>query len=202
VPTKSCALALILALVLPVLAAAEPATFKVNQPHSSVGFTIRHFVSEVPGRFKDFGGSIKYDKDNPANSSVQFTVQAASISTDNPDRDKHLSSPDFFDVQKYPTLTFVSTSVKPRDAKTLDVTGDFTMHGVTKRITIPVTVQGSLKTPQGEKAGFRANFSVNRMDYGVAWNRAVEGGGAMLGDEVDISIRTEADKQQEAPSGH
>jgi polyisoprenoid-binding protein YceI len=195
VRTKIHALALTLALSLPALAVAEPATYKVNQAHSSVGFTIRHFVSDVDGRFKDFGGAIKYDKDNPANSTVQFTVQAASISTDNADRDKHLSSPDFFDVAKYPTLSFTSTSVKPRDAKTLDVTGDFTMHGVTKRITIPVTVQGAVKTPQGEKAGFRTNFSVNRMDYGVAWNRAIEGGGAMLGDNVDINVRTEADRQ-------
>jgi polyisoprenoid-binding protein YceI len=195
VRTKTSVLVLTLALLLPVLAAAEPATYKVNQAHSSVGFTIRHFVSDVDGRFKDFGGAIKYDKDNPANSSVQFTVQAASINTDNPDRDKHLSSPDFFDVQKFPTLSFTSTSVKARDAKTLDVTGDFTLHGVTKRITIPVTVQGAIKTPQGEKAGFRTSFNVNRMDYGVAWNRAIEGGGAMLGDNVDISVRTEADRQ-------
>jgi polyisoprenoid-binding protein YceI len=195
VRTKSCVQALTLALLLPTLAAAEAAAYKVNAPHSGVTFTIRHFVSEVEGRFKDFAGTIKYDKDNPANSSVQFTVQTASINTDNADRDKHLSSPDFFDVAKFPTISFTSTGVKAKDAKTLDVTGDFTMKGVTKRITIPVTVQGAMKTPQGEKAGFRTTFSVNRMDYGVSWNRAVEGGGAMLGDNVDISVRVEADHQ-------
>jgi polyisoprenoid-binding protein YceI len=196
VRTKSCAVAFTLALLLlPVLAAAEAVTYKVNPPHSAVTFTIRHFVSEVEGRFKDFAGTIKYDKDNPAASSVQFTVQSASISTDNADRDKHLSSPDFFDVQKFSTISFTSTSVKAKDPKTLDVTGDFTMKGVTKKITIPVTVQGSLKTPQGEKAGFKTTFGVNRMDYGVSWNRAVEGGGAMLGDNVDISVRVESDRQ-------
>ncbi len=98
-------------------------------------------------------------------------------------------------MAKYPTLSFTSTSVKARDAKTLDVTGDFTLHGVTKQITIPVTVMGVIKTQQGEKAGFSTNFSINRIDYGVKWNRAFEGGGAMLGDEVNISIRVEADRQ-------
>lgn len=189
-----------LALLLPAFAAAQPAVYKVDPSHSGVSFTIRHFVTNVPGRFKDFEGLIKYDKQNPAASSVNFTVQAASIDTGNNDRDEHLRGSDFFDVQKFPTLTFASNSVKAKDADTLEVTGDFTMHGVTKKITIPVDVLGSMKTPRGEKAGFETSFTLDRKDYGVVWNRLVDAGGSILGDEVKINISIEADRQEEKPA--
>ena len=145
----------------------------------------------MPGRFTDFDGTIKYDKQNPAASSVEFTVQAASIDTDNPDRDKHLRSEDFFDVEKYPTLTFASVEAKVVDATTLEVTGDLTLRGVTHRITIPVQLLGTMKTPGGEKAGFETSFTINRKDYGVSWNRVLESG-TMLGDDVNIKIDIEA----------
>ncbi|HXO22444.1 MAG TPA: YceI family protein [Thermoanaerobaculia bacterium] len=190
--------ALFLALALPALAAAAPATYKVDSDHSSVGFSVRHFVSTVPGRFKDFEGTIKYDKQNPAVSSVAFTVQAASIDTDNNDRNNHLKSPDFFDVQKFPTLSFTSTAVQAKDANTLNVTGDLTIHGVTKKVTIPVSVLGSIKTPKGEKAGFETAFTVDRKEYGVQWNRVLDAGGTMLGDDVKITISIESNKQDEA----
>ena len=146
---KALVQALSLALLLPAFAAADPVVYKVDPDHSGVGFTIRHFVSNVSGRFKDFDGVIKYDKANPAASSVSFTVQAKSIDTDNDDRDNHLRSPDFFDAEKFPTLTFTSTSVKAVDADTLEVTGDMTIKGVTKKVTIPVDILGSVKTPRG-----------------------------------------------------
>lgn len=188
-----------LALSLPALAAAEPVVYKVDTAHSGVGFTIRHFVSNTPGRFRDFDGTIKYDKQNPAASSVEFTVRAESIDTDNEDRDKHLRSADFFDTAKYPTLTFTSTSVKAKDADTLEVTGDLTMHGVTRRITIPVEVLGTAKTPQGEKAGFETSFTVNRKEYGLEWNRVVEGT-SVLSDEVKVNVQIEANRQNAAPA--
>lgn len=184
-----------LALLLPALAAAETAVYKVDPDHSAVAFTIRHFVSNVPGRFGDFNGTIKYDQDKPAASAVEFTVQAASIDTGNDDRDKHLRSPDFFDTEKFPTLSFASTSVKPKDADTLDVTGDLTIHGVTKQVTIPVEILGTMKGPSGEKAGFETAFTVNRKDYGVVWNRVLDAGGTVLGEDVKISIAIEADRQ-------
>ena len=193
-------LLLSLTLLLPTLASAEPATYKIDPNHSSVGFSIRHFVSNVPGRFRDFSGVIKYDKQNPAASSVEFTVQAASITTDNNDRDEHLRSADFFDVQKFPTLTFTSTKVTPKDANTLDVTGNLTLHGVTREIAIPVQVLGTMKAPRGEKAGFEASFTLNRKEYGIVWNRVFDFGSTLLGDEVRISIEIEADRQEAAPA--
>lgn len=186
-----------LALLLPALAAAQPATYKVDTNHSGVGFSIRHFVTNTPGRFKDFDGTIKYDKANPANSSVEFTVKAASIDTASDDRDKHLKSADFFDVEKFPTWTFTSTKVTAKDSDTLNVTGNLTIKGVTKLVTIPVDVLGSVKTPRGEKAGFESAFTVNRKEFGVDWNNVMDSG-PVLGDDVKVTISIEANG--EAPA--
>jgi polyisoprenoid-binding protein YceI len=186
----------------PGLAAAAPVAYKVDPAHSAVGFTIRHFVSNVPGRFGDFDGTITYDAQNPAASSVALNVRSASIDTDNDDRDKHLKSPDFFDVEKFTALTFASTAVKTLDADTLEVTGDLTIRGVTKRITLPVELLGTMKGPRGgEKAGFEAGFTVNRKDFGVVWNRVLDTGGAVLGDDVKIHIAIEADAPASPPPG-
>jgi polyisoprenoid-binding protein YceI len=193
--------ALCVALLLPAAVAAQPVVYKADPVHSSVTFTIRHFVSEVDGRFKDFDGTIKYDAQHPADSSVQFTVQAASISTGNDDRDKHLKSPDFFDAAKFPALSFASTKVVAKGANAFDVTGNLTIHGVTKTVTVPASFLGTVKMQKGEKAGFQASFTLNRLDYGVSWNRAIEGGGAMLGDEVTVNIDIEANRQQAAAPG-
>jgi polyisoprenoid-binding protein YceI len=187
-------------LLLPAIAAAQPAVYKADPVHSKVGFSIRHLVSEVDGRFTNFDGTIKFDPQHPADSSVQFTVQAASINTGNEDRDKHLKSPDFFDAQKFPTLTFTSTKVTPKGGNAFDVTGNLTIHGVTKTVTVPAKFRGAVKSPMGERAGFDSSFTINRLDYGVAWNRAIEGSGAMLGDDVDIAIRLEAARQAAAAS--
>jgi polyisoprenoid-binding protein YceI len=192
--------AMLLLSLLPAIAAAQPLVYKADPVHSKIGFTIRHFVSEVDGRFNAFDGTIKYDPQHPAESSVQFTVQAASINTANDDRDKDLRSPNFFDVAKFPTLSFTSTKVTPKGADTFDVTGNLTIHGVTKTVTVPAKFRGSLKTPMGERAGFESSFSINRLDYGVTWNRAIEGGGSILGDNVDIAVRIEAPRQAAAAS--
>ncbi|HEX5718164.1 MAG TPA: YceI family protein [Thermoanaerobaculia bacterium] len=192
--------ALSLALLLPALAAADPVVYKVDSDHSGVSFSIRHFVSNVPGRFKDFDGVVKYDAKNPAASSVNFTIQAASIDTDNADRDNHLRGADFFDVEKFPTLTFSSTSVKAVDADTLEVTGELTMKGTTKKVTVPVELLGSMKTPRGEKAGFETAFKLDRKEYGINWNRPLDTGGVILGDDVKITISVEADRQAEQPA--
>jgi polyisoprenoid-binding protein YceI len=180
-----------LALLLPALAAAEPAVYKVDADHSGVNFSIRHFVSNVSGRFREFDGVVKYDKADPAASSVEFSVRAASIDTANNDRDEHLRSKDFFEVEKYPMLTFTSTKVVPRDATTLEVTGNLTMHGVTRPVTFPVQLLGTVDTPHGEKAGFAASFTVDRKEFGINWNNILDSG-PMLGDAVKISIEIEA----------
>jgi len=186
--------ALALALLLPALAAAEPAVYKVDVDHSGVSFSIRHFVSNVSGRFRDFDGVIKYDRANPSVSSVEFTVKAASIDTTNNDRDEHLRSKDFFDVQKLPTLTFTSTQVVAKDATTWDVTGNLILHGVTRTITFPVSLLGTVKTPRGEKAGFEAAFKIDRKEYGIVWNNVLDSG-PVLGDEVKVTIEVEANRQ-------
>jgi polyisoprenoid-binding protein YceI len=187
---------LALAFLLPTLAAAEPAVYRVDGDHSGVSFKIRHFVSSVSGRFRDFDGVVKYDKLSPSASSVEFTIRASSIDTASNDRDEDLRSKNFFEVAKYPTLTFTSTRVVPRDAKTLLVTGNLTMHGVTREITFPVEMLGTVSAPGGEKAGFEASFTVNRKEFGIDWNNILDSG-PLLGDEVKVSIEIEADRTAE-----
>jgi len=194
-------LATILVFLLPALAAAEATVYKVDPDHSGVGFSIRHFVSNVPGRFNDFEGTIRYDPQSPSASSVELSVRTTSIDTGNNDRDEHLRSPDFFDAQKFPVLTFTSTGVTAKDAHTLEVTGDLTLHGVTRRITIPVQILGAIKAPNGEKAGFEALFTLNRKDFGITWNRVLDAGGTVLGEDVKITIEIEASRQTVAAPG-
>jgi polyisoprenoid-binding protein YceI len=174
---------------------ADPAVYKVDVDHSGVGFSIRHFVSNVPGRFTDFAGILRFDRQNPAASSVELTVQASSIDTANNDRDDHLRGPDFFDVQKFPTLSFTSVSVSPKDASFFEVMGDLTLHGVTKRVTLPVQFLGVAQAPRAEKAGFETTFTLNRKDFGINWNRVIDAAGAVLGDEVRITISIEANRE-------
>jgi polyisoprenoid-binding protein YceI len=194
---KHLSLVLVFALILPAVATAETATWKVDPAHSNMAFSVRHFFSQVPGRFNDFAGTIVHDPDNPAASSVEITVQAASINTDNEQRDGHLRSPDFFDVEKFPTLHFKSTKVEPTGDNQMAVTGDLTIHGVTQQVTVPVEFFGSMTTPMGTRAGFQGELTIDRKDYGVSWNRALDTGGAILGDEVKITIGVEAVKQEE-----
>jgi len=174
---------------------AEPETFAFDRNHSLIGFRIRHFVTKVEGRFRDYSGTIVLDRQNPSASKVDLTIQAASIDTSNENRDKDLRSPNFFDVEKYPTITFKSTKVEPKGKDTYLVTGDFTMHGVTKPLAATVHHGGFVKAGKMEKAGFEAAFPLDRKEYGITWNRAVDQGGFMLGDEVEINIQVEANKQ-------
>lgn len=190
---KSLLIALSL-LALPVAASAE--TWKVDTAHSGISFEIRHFFSNVPGRFTEFSGEIVYDAKNAAASSVDITVQAKSINTDNADRDGHLRSADFFDTEKFPTLTFKSTSVTAKDAKTLSVTGDLTVKGKTKRTTIEVAVLGIMELGGGKaKAGFETTLTINRQDFGIVWNKTLDQGGTVLGDDVKVRIVIEADRK-------
>jgi polyisoprenoid-binding protein YceI len=176
-------------------------TYKIDRAHSEASFRIRHFVTKVSGRFDDFGGTITGDMSKPGASSVEFTIKATSIDTSMPDRDKHLRSADFFDVEKFPEITFKSTSIKASEKKNVyDVTGDLTMHGVTKQVTLPVEYVGEMKDPRGNtKAGFTLSTTLNRKDYGVNWNKTLDAGGVMLGDDVDITITLETYKNPPPP---
>jgi polyisoprenoid-binding protein YceI len=184
-------------------AAAAPAgakTYNIDRSHSHLGFSIRHLLTRVDGRFKDFAGAVVYDPKAPEKSSVEVTAQATSIDTDTPNRDNDLRGENFFDVAKYPTITFKSTSVKSAGANKLNVTGDFTMHGVTKSITVPVEVMGTMPFRGGEKAGFATTFTLDRKDYGIVWNRALDQGSSLLGDEVTVNIQLETGWEPPKPA--
>jgi polyisoprenoid-binding protein YceI len=173
-------------------------TFVVDTPHSEATFQVRHFVTKVRGRFDDFRGTIHIDRGNPAASSVELSIAAASLNTAHPGRDKHLRSADFFDVEKYPEMTFRSTKIVPRGQDRYDVTGTFTLHGVTKEITVPVSFLGFMGSGPSEKAGFSADFTLDRKEYGIVWNRALDTGGTVLGDEVLVSVNIEANPPKPA----
>ena len=184
-----------LILAAPMASWAAPATYTVDGTHSSVTFTVRHLVSQVEGRFKNFAGTIDYDVADPKNSKVDFTVQSDSIFTDNEKRDGHLKGADFFDVAKYPTLEFHSKKVIPR-GKNLEVVGEISLHGVKKPITVTVTPLGVSPSPfGGTVAGFKTEFEINRKDFGVIWNKSLDSGGTMLGEEVNVRILVEAAKK-------
>lgn len=188
---------LVLLFALP-LFAQQPAkeTWVVDKPHSTVGFKIRHMMTWVPGYFRDFTGTVMIDRADPASSSVEFTIQSASIDTGTPDRDEHLRSPDFFEATKYPTIAFKSDKVVPKTKTTFDVTGNLTMHGVTKRVTLPVEFLGFGKDAAGkERAGFDIAFTMDRKEYEITWNKVLDEGGLLLGDDVKIEISLELVKK-------
>jgi len=168
-------------------------TYKIDKAHSEVTFQVRHLLTKVRGRFTDFEGSILYNEANPEQSSVTFTIQAGSIDTAEPDRDKHLRTPDFFDVETFPTLTFQTSRITKRGPETYDVTGTLTLHGVTKELVLPVAHMGKAKDPWGgDRLGFEVETTINRKDYGLAFNIALETGGFLVGDEVKVSIDIQA----------
>lgn len=192
------------ALAVTALVAVSPAgaqdTWVVDKAHSEVTFQIRHFVTKVRGRFTEFAGTIVANAARPEASSVEFTIQAVSIDTDNEYRDKDLRGANFFDVEKFPEIIFKSTRVAPAGKDRYEVTGFLTMRGVSREIVLPVTHLGSVTTEdrqgrEGAKGGFEASLTLNRKDFGITWNRALDTGGFMLGDDVTVEINIEANKQ-------
>ncbi len=177
-------------------AAPATETWGIDKSHSNATFKVRHLMANVSGEFRDFDAVINVDRANPANSSVEFTIQTASVDTGNDNRDNHLRSPDFFDAAKFPTISFKSSSVKAKSKTEFEVTGDLTMHGVTKRVTLPVEFLGFGRDARGnEKAGFSIATTVNRKDYGIVWNRNIDEGGLLLGDDVKVVIDLEVGKK-------
>ncbi|MGD2115277.1 MAG: YceI family protein [Acidobacteriota bacterium] len=195
--------ALLAAAVLIAVAFAAPAsaattrTYAIDPAHSEASFQIRHMFTQVRGEFNDFEGTIRMDPESPAESTVRFRIEAASIDTDNADRDKHLRSEDFFWVEKHPVITFESESIRPVGEGRYAVTGTLTMRGVSKRVTLPVEMLGVGTDPWGNtRAGFSAETRLNRKEYDINWNQALDQGGYILGDEVDIEIHVEAVEQK------
>lgn len=189
------------ALISAPLAAAETYTFEV--PHTEIGFDIVHWgLFTVHGNFDKFDGAIQYDEKDVTKSTVAVTIDASSIDTRNDFRDKHLRSADFFDVEKNPSATFKSTKVEADKDGNLKVTGDLTLRGVTKSVVLDSKITGQLEDPMGkERLGFIGKVTINRLDYGIAWNKTNKTGKAMLADTVDITVQGEAVKGNGAPMG-
>jgi polyisoprenoid-binding protein YceI len=177
------------------LSTAEAADgYKIDPVHSTVGFNVRHLFSHVSGKFLKFEGTFAVDYDKPENSNVTATIQTMSIDTGNAKRDEHLRGEDFFDAAKFPEITFKSKSVKKTGSDSGDVVGDFTMHGVTKEITLHAKFLGKGKGMGGEVSGWRLTADpLKRSEFGLKWNKAIEGT-AVVGDDVEITIDIEGDK--------
>ena len=182
----------IFALVIAFAATAHAANWKMDQSHTTVGFGVDHLFTSVQGRFDRFDGTIVFDPEKPESAVVRATVEAASINTNNEKRDKHLRGADFFDVEKYPTLEFESTGLKEWEGKKGKLAGNLTIHGVTKPVEFDVAFLGQGSDPWGNvRSGFRATLTINRKDYGLNWNKALETGGLLVGDEIEIRIDAE-----------
>jgi polyisoprenoid-binding protein YceI len=166
-------------------------TWKIDVSHSELRFKIRHLVSTVPGTFLEWGGTLHADPEHLSGGSVEVTIQTASITTRHDRRDADLRSPNFFDAAANPTITFKSTRVEVH-GKTLKLTGDLTMHGMTKPVVLEGEYNGSMGTGAQQRIGFSVSGKLNRLDWGIVWNRAVEGGGMLLGDDVMLEIAISA----------
>ena len=175
-------------------------SWTIDSAHSEVNFTVRHMmITNVRGRFDKFGGTIDFDEVNPANTRVDVQIEAASINTGDAQRDGHLRSPDFLDVEKYPYLTFKSKRVEVIDDRHARLVGDLTIRDVTREVTLDVEYYGTSKSPWGTtNAGFTATTKINRKDWNLTWNVALETGGWLVSDEVKIDLDLEIIKQAEA----
>jgi len=180
---------LIMTLVLPVKA--EEWTIDIN--HSYVGFTVTHMViTKVKGHFKNFDATLNFDGKNVDKGSVSMTVQMNSITTDNTNRDNHLKSPDFFDVEKYPTMTFTSKKITKGEDNKFTMVGDLTIKDVTKEVTFDCELNGVIQDPRGNtRAGFAAETTINRQDFHVSWDNKLKDGGLIVSDMVNITIEAE-----------
>jgi polyisoprenoid-binding protein YceI len=173
---------------------AEAVRYKVDDDHTSVIFQVRHLFTKVNGRFDKFDGTIDFDPAHPEQAKVAGTIDAATINTNNAERDKHLRSDAFFDVAKFPKITFASGAVTDLDAgkQSGKMRGTLTIHGVERPVVLDVAFLGAGKDPYGnQRAGFSARTTVDRKDFGLTWNEALETGGVLVGDEVAIELSIE-----------
>ena len=166
--------------------------YVLDPAHTRIGFSARHaMVTKVRGQFDEFAGTAHVDAENPASSTVEVTIQSASVTTGQAQRDGHLKTPDFFDVENYPEIRFVSTDVQ-RDGTEWSITGDLTINAVTKPVTVLFEETGTAKDPFGNlRAGFEGSVTINRGDWGLAFNAALETGGAVVSDKITINLEIE-----------
>ena len=188
------ALALAFATVVSLRAQAGTTTYKIDPRHSSAQFAVTHLmISTVHGEFHAVNGTVIFDDSDVSKSSVNVTIDATTVDTREPDRDKHLRSADFFDVANHPTMSFVSTKVEPADSGKLKVSGDLTIRGVTKPVVLEVSVpKAPIKDPWGmQRTAVSGSTKINRQHFGVAWNKNLDSGGVVVGDDVDITLDVE-----------
>lgn len=173
--------------------------WQLDNSHSSVEFAVRHMmISTARGRFEEFSGQVNFDEQNPENSSVNVEIQAASINTRDGQRDGHLKSPDFLNVEQYPLITFKSTRVEKTNDSHGRIYGHLTIRDVTKEVVLDTEFVGKAKSPWGTtSAGFSASTSIDRKDWGLTWNAALETGGVLVGEQVKITIEVELIEQAE-----
>jgi polyisoprenoid-binding protein YceI len=171
----------------------------IDMAHSQINFTVRHMmISNVRGRFEKFSGTVEFDEQNPAASSVEVKIDAASINTNEPQRDTHLRSPDFLNAASYPYLTFKSNKVELVDESHGLIYGDLTIRDITRPVVLNTEYNGQAKSPWGAfSAGFTASAKINRKDWNLTWNQGLETGGLLVGDDINISIELEVVKQSE-----
>ena len=185
-------------LALAAVAGLQAATYEIDSAHSSANFTVRHLmISNVRGQFSKVVGKVQFDPKNLAASSVEATIDTTTVNTREERRDNHLKSADFFDVAKYPTMTFKSKKFAAAGAGKYKVTGDLTIHGVTKEVVLDLAdVTPETKGMQGEtRVGGQASTKINRKDFGLTWSKTMDGGGAVVGDEVQITLDLELVKK-------
>lgn len=177
-------------------------TWKIDPAHSQIQFSVRHMmISNVRGRFEDFTGAVEFDEEDPARSSVEVQIEAASINTKEPQRDTHLRSPDFLDAENFPQLRYKSRHVEMIDASHGRMIGDLTIRDLAREVVLDVEYAGKAKSPWGTvSAGFSATAKLSRKDWGLTYNSPLETGGFLVGDQVNISIELELIKQ-DAPTG-
>ena len=177
--------------------AATTGTWEIDPTHSTIGFVARHaMVAKVRGGFSDFTGTLTLDGEDPAKSSASLTIVASSFSTNHPERDAHVKSADVLDVEQFPTLTFVSKAVTQKDDDEFVVTGDLTIHGVTKPVDVKFELLGTSQDPWGgTRIGFEGKAEISRKEFGLVWNVALETGGVLVSDTIKLELDVEAVKK-------
>jgi len=196
--TRTLLAALSLAILSP---AARAATYEIDAVHSQIAFKVKHLVGKVPGRFTAFSGTISYEPGKPETWKVDAKIDPASINTDNAKRDEHLRAPDFFDTAKCPAMGFKSTKVTAVKGATAKLHGELTMHCATKPLILDLELGGEGKDHWGnERVGFSARGRLNRKDFGIVFNKVLDNGGLMLGDDVDVDLEIEAVAKAAAPA--
>ncbi len=179
--------------------AAGPKNYDVDVDHSHVGFKIRHLISKTAGEFREFEGSFTFNEKKPTESSVNFSIKVDSLNTRNKKRDDHLKSEEFFDAGKFEKITFLSKKITAAGKNKIKILGDMTMHGVTKPVTFDAEYTGTATDPWGNlRSGFTAHTTLNRKDFGIVWNKTVDKGGLMLGDDVEVELEIEGIEKKPA----